>query len=143
MENIASLKHCIVLKNRHCTHPSRVAFWMYFPNVFVIVFLFSDHSGVKYLKLQFKVFVLGNKTQVLRDLSGPSPLVNLHPWEKDRGQILFFCDFGENCVSESLFSSLRTILEVLTHTREWEVRFIAFLELKTYQKVQKQLRRRN
>ena len=75
--------------------------------------------------------VLENETKVLRDLSGPSPLVNLHPWEKDRRQILFFCNFGENCVSGSLFSSLRTILEVLTHTGEWEVRFIAFLELKT------------
>ena len=36
------------------------------------------HSGVIYLKLQFEVLVLGNKTQVLRDLSGPSPLVNLY-----------------------------------------------------------------
>ena len=26
------------------------------------------HSGVIYLKLQFEVLVLGNKTQVLRDL---------------------------------------------------------------------------
>ena len=36
------------------------------------------HSGVIYLKLQLEVLLLGNKTQVLRDLSGPSPLVNLY-----------------------------------------------------------------
>ena len=101
----------------------------------------QTHNNVIYLKLKLLPGVLENKG--LRDLSGPTPLVNLHPWEKDWRQILFFCDFGENCVSESLFRSLRTILEVLTHTGEWEVRFIAFLELKTYQKVQKQLRGRN
>ena len=37
-----------------------------------------NYRGVIYLKLQLEVLLLGNKTQVLRDLSGPSPLVNLY-----------------------------------------------------------------